>query len=387
MAQITQKQGLIQNYNSDLAKLIVKGTEAQVKRHAELSTFAQAIRSQIQAYTNQRRTFVAMQDEVASTRATKAPELLRQAQARHGHSGLNDQQWGEFLLIYKGSVDDSLVKYLAWADKKIAELNGQSLQTGDPNTPLIADEVDLKTLNLSTIVAEMTRLEAKLADAQGAAARKKVLQAERDNAYKRVFEAIINEQNALAELYAPLMVRLASTTGTLSKLGFSVRRIVNVEQWGSFAEKNLLDLRKAGPFTGRGTLTAHAERMLKHAWEVGTAAEIQVAMTGFISTYLGDMLAHAPFAPTQQAEYQNWLKRFAHWLFGTEHISVRYEIGYDGIDIRKLSPGTRGIVLLLLYLALDESDDRPLVIDQPEENLDPKSVNDELVPLFIAAKA
>lgn len=38
-------------------------------------------------------------------------------------------------------------------------------------------------------------------------------------------------------------------------------------------------------------------------------------------------------------------------------------------DIRKLSPGTRGIVLLLLYLAIDDQDDRPLIIDQPEENL------------------
>lgn len=44
-------------------------------------------------------------------------------------------------------------------------------------------------------------------------------------------------------------------------------------------------------------------------------------------------------------------------------------------------------MLLLLYLALDEADDRPLIIDQPEENLDPKSVHDELVALFIAAKA
>nr|WP_286159319.1 AAA family ATPase [Janthinobacterium sp. HH01] len=43
--------------------------------------------------------------------------------------------------------------------------------------------------------------------------------------------------------------------------------------------------------------------------------------------------------------------------------------------------------MLLLYLALDEYDDRPLIIDQPEENLDPKSVYDELVPLFIAAKS
>lgn len=56
------------------------------------------------------------------------------------------------------------------------------------------------------------------------------------------------------------------------------------------------------------------------------------------------------------------------------------------MDIRKLSPGTRGVVLLLLYLALDDADDRPLIIDQPEENLDPKSVFDELVWLFITAK-
>jgi hypothetical protein len=234
--------------------------------------------------------------------------------------------------------------------------------------------------------ATLKVLEEKLADAKGAALRRRSLQAERDNAYKRVFEAIINEQNALAELYAPLMSQLAASAGTLSRLRFSVRRIVNVEEWGAFAEKNLLDLRKSGPFNGRGTLTALAESMLTPVWENGTAAEIQVAMTKFITSYFDDMLAHAPYTPTQLVDYQMWLKRFAHWLFGTDHISVRYEIGYDGIDIRKLSPGTRGIVLLLLYLALDESDDRPLIIDQPEENLDPKSVNDELVPLFIAAK-
>lgn len=45
------------------------------------------------------------------------------------------------------------------------------------------------------------------------------------------------------------------------------------------------------------------------------------------------------------------------------------------------------IILLLLYLALDDADARPLTFDKPEEKLDPKSVYDELVDLFIAAKA
>jgi hypothetical protein len=416
--QVMQKKKLIADYTADRAKLVVKGTEAQVTRHTRLSEAAQTLRKNIQSFGNQRRTFVALQDEVRSMRATGAPEMLRQAQARHTNSGLDAKQWDDFLLIYKGDVDKSLTAYVAWADDEIRKLNGAAPPSGDPNVALIPDTADLSTLPLTPIAAEMTRLEAlfsadkvvrdqyaaltgriaqensalqtletRLTDAQGATVRRKDLQTERDDTYGRVFEAIINEQSALAGLYAPLMARLAESSGTLKKLSFSVRRIADVRAWGLVAEEELLDRRKAGPFYGRGSLIAAANEALKPAWETGLAADVQAAMTAFMARYLRDLLSHAPFAPTQQAEFRAWSKRFAHWLFGTDHITVRYEISYDGVDIRMLSPGTRGIVLLLLYLALDDSDDRPLIIDQPEENLDPKSVFDELVALFIAAKA
>lgn len=416
--QVAQKKTQINGYTADRAKLVVKGTEAQVARHTQLSEAAQKLRNKIQSFGNQRRTFIALQDEVRSMRATGAPEMLRQAQARHINSGMNAKQWDDFLLTYKGDVDKSLTDYITWADGEVAKLNGvPPPPSGDPNLALIADDADLASLPLAPIVAEMTRLEAlfsadkmvreqytsltsritqensalqglesRLTDSQGAAGRRKDLQTERDHTYGRVFDAILNEQNALAGLYAPLMARLASSSGTLKKLSFSVRRIADVEDWGAFAEEELLDRRKTGPFYGRGSLISAATLALKPAWETGSAAEAQAAMTGFMGKYLKDMLAHAPYAPTQQTEFRAWSKQFAHWLFGTEHITVRYEISYDGVDIRKLSPGTRGIVLLLLYLALDDSDDRPLIIDQPEENLDPKSVFDELVALFIAAK-
>ena len=130
-----------------------------------------------------------------------------------------------------------------------------------------------------------------------------------------------------------------------------------------------------------------AQEDLSGSWQVGSAAEVREAMSGFIATYLGDFLVHAPVPPEQHEAFRTWLGRFAEWLFNTDHIVVRYGITYDGVDIEKLSPGTRGIVLLLLYLALDDDDDRPLVIDQPEENLDPQSVFAELVPTFMAAKA
>lgn len=416
--QAAQKRILIAGYTGDLSKLVVKGTEAQAERHASLNQAGQALNAKIQSLAAQRRTFLALQDEVRSTRATKAPEMLRQAQARHLGSGLSAQQWDDFLLIYKGDVDKALTDYVVWADQQIAAVNGVSPPPGDPNVSLIANGADLGTVNLATIKAEMTRLEqlisadqvvrgqystlstriglenselqaieGRLKDAQGAAARRKELQAERDAAYGRLFDAVVSEQSALTQLYAPLMAKLAVASGTLRKLSFSVSRVVDAAAWGNIAEDHLIDCRRAGPFFGRGSLIAVAETALKPAWQTGSAADVQTAMTGFIARYTRDLFTHAPFAPTQQAEFREWSKRFAHWLFGTDHISVRYEIAYDGVDIRKLSPGTRGIVLLLLYLALDDADDRPLIIDQPEENLDPKSVFDELVSLFIAAKA
>lgn len=417
-AQVEQKKKLIAGYRADLNKLVFKGTDEQIARHAQLSEAAQKLRTRIKTFSNQRRTFVALQDEVHSMRATGLPEILRQTQARYKDSGLSSEQWDEFLLIYKGDVDQSLKDYIAWVDGEVSKLNGDPPPTGDPGVPLIADTTDIFTLPLASITAEMTRLEAlfsadklvrdqykaitnriaqensalqtletRLTNAQGAAVRRKQLQNERYSAYHRVFDAIISEQNALADLYIPLMARLGASSGTLKKLSFSVRRIADIQAWGSFAEEKLLDLRKAGPFHGRGALITVATKALKPAWETGSADEVQTAMDAFTDGYLKDPLSYAPCATTQQAEFRAWSKQFAHWLFGSDHIAVRYEISYDGVDIRKLSPGTRGIVLLLLYLGLDDSDDRPLIIDQPEENLDPQSVFDELVALFIAAKA
>ena len=73
------------------------------------------------------------------------------------------------------------------------------------------------------------------------------------------------------------------------------------------------------------------------------------------------------------------------WIYSADHVTLNYSLEYDGLDIQRLSPGSRGVVLLLLYLAVDREETDPLIIDQPEENLDPESVYSELVQLFRTA--
>ncbi|OLS20683.1 MAG: hypothetical protein HeimC3_39490 [Candidatus Heimdallarchaeota archaeon LC_3] len=59
------------------------------------------------------------------------------------------------------------------------------------------------------------------------------------------------------------------------------------------------------------------------------------------------------------------------------------EVFFNGIKINKLSIGQKGTVLLKIFLA---EGDEPLLIDQPEENLDNKFVYEDLVYAFREAK-
>jgi DNA repair exonuclease SbcCD ATPase subunit len=73
------------------------------------------------------------------------------------------------------------------------------------------------------------------------------------------------------------------------------------------------------------------------------------------------------------------------YLFSLEFIEKNYQLKQGNKKLEQLSPGERGALLLVFYLLLDNND-IPLVIDQPEDNLDNHSVATILVPFIRAAK-
>jgi ABC-type dipeptide/oligopeptide/nickel transport system ATPase component len=73
------------------------------------------------------------------------------------------------------------------------------------------------------------------------------------------------------------------------------------------------------------------------------------------------------------------------YLFGFDYLVPKYDLKVDQKDLSELSPGERGGLLLIFYLMLDRQD-IPLVIDQPEDNLDNKSVYEILVTFIKQAK-
>jgi hypothetical protein len=77
---------------------------------------------------------------------------------------------------------------------------------------------------------------------------------------------------------------------------------------------------------------------------------------------------------------------FLEFIFSLDYLKPDYSLRWSGKDVDQLSPGERGTLLLVFYLLIDRSD-IPLIIDQPEENLDNQTVYDILVPSIKEAKA
>lgn len=79
------------------------------------------------------------------------------------------------------------------------------------------------------------------------------------------------------------------------------------------------------------------------------------------------------------------VQSFYDFIFSLDYLEPKYELKLDGKTLNELSPGEKGALLLVFYLMIDK-DEIPLIIDQPEDNLDNKSVFEVLTHYIKSAK-
>lgn len=79
------------------------------------------------------------------------------------------------------------------------------------------------------------------------------------------------------------------------------------------------------------------------------------------------------------------LDEFYSYLYSLQYLNYNYRLKLGEKNLEQLSPGERGALLLVFYLLLDNND-IPLILDQPEDNLDNHSVANVLVPFIRRAK-
>lgn len=403
---------------TDLKTLIPKGQESRAARHATVSHACEEMRQRVATAKLRVLALHNLQGDVADFRSRRFVNARKGLMEQRADAQLTDADWNNFLINFMGPVDSLLVDRIREGTEAIAELEGSATsdppidETADQNISLINESSALEQQTLHLLERELARLQklvgidaanarrfTQLADkiakaersivrqnalidkVQSAGERIARLQERRKVAYAGVFNAIVEQATELDSLYAPLKRNMANAEGALGKLSFCARRHVDMDAWATEGEK-LLDLRSAGPFKGKGQLRKAAETVLLGPWRDGDGQTVAEAMSQFLKDNEQGVRAHRP----ADVPPREWAGRVSGWLYGTEHVTVQYGLQYDGVDVEQLSPGTRGIVLLLLYLTVDSDDERPLLIDQPEENLDPQSIFTELVKRFRDAK-
>lgn len=418
-AEQTQLTKLLSEDKGARSKLVVVGGETRAKRLDEINAELATRQGAVDALRRREQALGELRDAVIDLKDRRLPGVMASLTRTHEAAGLSNADWKAFELKFVGDPVATVAAKLDAVKKSVIALTGKMPARPDvppaSMPPFVADDADLTKETLSTLRTEAWRLgqvigldsakqkqlealntsitrnesllvaaEKNITNAEGARARIKALQLKRNQAYSSLFDGFVSEQEQLTEMYSPLKTLLDSEKGTLGKLTFSVRRVVDVAAWAARGE-GLMDLRM-GEFRGRGELLRVATDMLLSAWESGASADVAESMATFRTNHDQHIIAQARVPRTDKLAYRAWGQDVSAWLNSTEHVSVSYGVQYDGVDIEQLSPGTRGIVLLLLYLAIDQTDDRPLIIDQPEENLDPKSIFVELVGRFVETR-
>lgn len=88
---------------------------------------------------------------------------------------------------------------------------------------------------------------------------------------------------------------------------------------------------------------------------------------------------------TDQLKQNVTPSQFYDFLYGLNYLEPSYSLKLADKGLSQLSPGERGALLLIFYLSLDFND-IPLIIDQPEDNLDNESIFRDLITLIKKAK-
>jgi ABC-type multidrug transport system ATPase subunit len=404
------QQKVLDKARNDLGKLIPKESGQRAARLAQLESAVVAVSARVEGLRRQQNSIEDLKVEVRQNREVHSPAKLANLRERFRNVSLTEVEWVKFALTYGAEVDAILSQKAELAKRAVA-----AAVVGDPTAVLDKEKTSLEHWPLEPLIAErdagkklvgidaemlkrydalqrqivqmegaIRRLNESVESGEKAPARRDALVQRRRIEYQQAFETLLKEEQVLRKLYEPLSTQLTAGRGALGKLTFAVGRRVDVASWAKKGEA-LLDLRKSSCFRGEGALLEIATERLGNAWEKGTAVDVSAALLGFYNDFRNEFVGARPLL-ADQAQRRQWEHTFTSWLYDFSHVGVHYSVCYDGIAIEKLSPGTRGIVLLLLYLVLDRSDRRPLIIDQPEENLDPQSVFSELVPHFREAR-
>ncbi len=214
---------------------------------------------------------------------------------------------------------------------------------------------------------------------------------EREGLVKQLYGAISSKITLYKEIYKPLIDFITKEKDEQIKSGNILTFDAGVVFNKSVFEDSFLEFinqGKDGSFQSKdGGVKQLKEILIKYSFQ---KQEDAIRLINEIIHSLRFDITKNPEEPNEikkQLNQKYTVTDIYNFLYGLEYIDVHFKILFNEKDLNEneFSPGEKGALLLIFYLLIDK-DKIPLIMDQPEENLDNESVYSLLVPYIRKAK-
>ena len=213
----------------------------------------------------------------------------------------------------------------------------------------------------------------------------KKLQMERTSMVESIFTEKEELKKAYQELHESVQAFIDQFFGTDTEndltFGVNIQDVGFVSRFLSFIHQG-----RIGSFSGQKEGRLLLQQLVDRA-DFETAEGIKIFLEEILRHLESDLRVDKPVTVKIGDQLLDGVSKenLYDFLYGLDYLMPEFEIGWAGKKLGQLSPGEKGNLLLIFYLLVDQSD-RPLVIDQPEENLDNETVFRTLVPCVKKAR-
>lgn len=208
------------------------------------------------------------------------------------------------------------------------------------------------------------------------------LQAERDRQFSALFADLVALRDTYRSFFQPIEDYLNKEPLLANGLAMRVDAVIRND---GFATTFLahIDQTKRGAFLQGGDEPVRALLAQTDFDDAQSAQAFVNAVLGLLRPL--DSEGRPKDDVDRQLRSRSSREELYDLLYAVDYLSPHYALRFNDKEISQLSPGERGAALLIFFILVDRSQ-TPIVLDQPEENLDNETVSTFLVPAIRTAR-
>ncbi|MBP6528629.1 MAG: hypothetical protein KA260_00820 [Burkholderiales bacterium] len=224
--------------------------------------------------------------------------------------------------------------------------------------------------------------EARLAELAQLPSHCKALEVQQDELAKKIHSELTSIAESRRSLFAAVEQLVAAVPGVATELKVGFQSALFFDRQ-AFTEKFFsLVKQSTGGFRGDEEGQVKLVNMLR-AIDFNRSDSVTTGLRAIRAAITGADGSPAALLPILRTKVTS--EQLYELLFELRQVEAKFSLSLAGTSIQQMSPGQRGALLLIFYLLVD-SDPTPVILDQPEENLDNQTVYSMLVPIIRRAK-